>query len=80
MKSGSLSFLEPSGPLQACNETALPFNNESYIFRRKEVEKKMSCLAVASPVATVCTKTLCIFVFLVIFRTNGESLGLFIGK
>jgi NADPH:quinone reductase-like Zn-dependent oxidoreductase len=24
-KSGNLSFLEPSGPLQACNETALPF-------------------------------------------------------
>jgi len=22
MKSGSLNFLEPSGPLQACNETA----------------------------------------------------------
>jgi len=25
MKSGNLSFLEPSGPLQACNGTALPF-------------------------------------------------------
>jgi hypothetical protein len=25
MKSGSLNFLEPSGPLQACNGTALPF-------------------------------------------------------
>jgi hypothetical protein len=24
MKSGSLSFLEPSGPLQACNGIALP--------------------------------------------------------
>ena len=24
MKSGNLSFLEPSGPLQACNGTALP--------------------------------------------------------
>ena len=24
MKSGSLNFLEPSGPLQACNGTALP--------------------------------------------------------
>ena len=23
-KSGNLKFLEPSGPLQACNETALP--------------------------------------------------------
>ena len=25
MKSGNLNFLEPSGPLQACNATALPF-------------------------------------------------------
>ena len=24
MKSGNLNFLEPSGPLQACNMTALP--------------------------------------------------------
>ena len=27
MKSGDLNFLEPSGPLQACNETALPLLN-----------------------------------------------------
>jgi hypothetical protein len=25
MKPGNLNFLEPSGPLQACNGTALPF-------------------------------------------------------
>jgi hypothetical protein len=25
MKSGNLNFLEPSGPLEACNGTALPF-------------------------------------------------------
>jgi hypothetical protein len=25
MKSGNLNFLEPFGPLQACNGTALPF-------------------------------------------------------
>jgi len=25
MKSGYLNFLEPSGPLQACNGTDLPF-------------------------------------------------------
>jgi len=25
MKSGNLNFLEPSGPLQACNGAALPF-------------------------------------------------------
>jgi len=29
MKSGNLNFLEPSGPLQACNGTALP-NNKVY--------------------------------------------------
>ena len=27
MKSGILNFLEPSGPLQACNGTDLPFTN-----------------------------------------------------
>jgi len=27
MKSGNLNFLEPSGPLQACNGTALPLFN-----------------------------------------------------
>ena len=26
MKSGNLNFLEPSGPLQACNGTALPLS------------------------------------------------------
>ena len=26
MKSGNLNFLEPSGPLQACKGTALPFD------------------------------------------------------
>jgi len=26
MKSGNLNFVEPSGPLQACNGTALPFS------------------------------------------------------
>jgi len=25
MKSGNVNFLEPSGPLQACNGTALPY-------------------------------------------------------
>ena len=27
MKSGDLNFLEPSGPLQACNGNALPLHN-----------------------------------------------------
>jgi len=32
-KSGNLNFLEPSGPLQVCNETALPFFTHTYIQR-----------------------------------------------
>ena len=31
MKSGNLNFLEPSGPLQACNGTALPFLQHYYL-------------------------------------------------
>ena len=30
-KSGNLNFLEPSGPLRACNRTALPFTYNNYI-------------------------------------------------
>jgi hypothetical protein len=33
MKSGNLNFLEPSGPLQACNWTAVPFS--FYIHKKK---------------------------------------------
>jgi hypothetical protein len=29
MKSGNLNFLEPSGPLQACNGTALPIDKNT---------------------------------------------------
>ena len=29
MQSGNIKFLEPSGPLQACNGTALPFSISS---------------------------------------------------
>ena len=32
MKSGNLNFLEPSGPLQACNGTALPLPLYIYIY------------------------------------------------
>ena len=35
MKSGNLNLLEPSGPLQACNGTALPF----YICKGKKKVK-----------------------------------------
>ena len=30
MKSGTLNLMEPSGPLQACNGTALPFYTKLY--------------------------------------------------
>jgi len=29
-KSGNLNFLEPSGPLGACNGTALPYKSSSW--------------------------------------------------
>ena len=32
MKSGNLNFLEPSGPLQACNGTALPLSLPCTLF------------------------------------------------
>jgi len=31
LKSGSLNLLEPSGPVQACNSIALPFNCIVYV-------------------------------------------------
>jgi hypothetical protein len=40
MKSGNLNFLEPSGPLQACNGTALPFNNNNNKFLETNVIMK----------------------------------------
>ena len=47
-KSGNFNFLEPSGPVQACNRTALPYkdklqncscNQFHYIGTYKQVEK-----------------------------------------
>jgi len=37
MKSGNLNFLEPSGPLQACNRTALPFMLQQCFHERLKV-------------------------------------------
>jgi hypothetical protein len=36
MKSGNLNFLEPSGSLQACNGTALPFTGYSTVVYQLE--------------------------------------------
>jgi hypothetical protein len=41
MKCGNLNFLEPSGPLQACNGTALPF----YIPEIETAEPQTAILA-----------------------------------
>jgi len=38
MKSGKLNFVEPSGPLQACNGTPLPFTRNA--LRRLRVSQK----------------------------------------
>jgi hypothetical protein len=37
MKSGNLKFLEPSGPLQACNGTALPLHTPASINYQKRL-------------------------------------------
>ena len=42
MKSGNLNFLEPSGPLQACNGTALP----AYLQSCEKRHAVSSCLSV----------------------------------
>jgi len=41
LKYGSLSLLEPSGPVQACNGTALPFT-----VKRKLTELFTSCVGI----------------------------------
>ena len=48
MQSGNFNFLEPSGPLQACNGTALPFFTYIYkevrvkAFLRENIERESS--------------------------------------
>ena len=37
MKSGNLNFLEPSGPLQACNGTALPLKYITGIIKFRKI-------------------------------------------
>jgi hypothetical protein len=50
MKSGNLNFLEPSGPLQACNGTALPYiiPNDDEIYEDPKVDGKMGFMNVWS--------------------------------
>ena len=36
MKSGNLNFLEPSGPLQVCNGTDLPFYLNNIVYYQKK--------------------------------------------
>ena len=44
LKSGNLNLLEPSGPVQACNGTALPLQGESRTLgkKREKLAKKLS--------------------------------------
>jgi hypothetical protein len=37
MKSGNLNFLETSGPLQACNGTALPYSSTGQILTNRNI-------------------------------------------
>jgi hypothetical protein len=40
MKSANLNFLEPSGPLQTCNGTALPFYAQNMVHLSSAKKKK----------------------------------------
>jgi len=51
MKSENLNFLEPSGPLQACNGTALSFNTKRLIFIT-EVESVYCAVRIVSLYST----------------------------
>ena len=44
MKSGNLNFLEPSGPLQACNGTALPLPLSIYQTKRRHITEDSNTL------------------------------------
>jgi hypothetical protein len=56
LKSGSLNLLEPSGPVEACNGIALPFNREGItehwkLFgssREEATETSVECLQPAT--------------------------------
>jgi hypothetical protein len=48
MKSGNLNFLEPSGPLQACNGTALKYIHH-YFFSKISNEKITVRLRAGAP-------------------------------
>jgi len=45
MKSGNLKFLEPSGPLQACNRTPIPL--PIYIHTHTHTHKSAACSSVS---------------------------------
>ena len=43
MKSGNLNLLEPSGPIQACNGTALPFFIDQIVRNHNPEEYNTNC-------------------------------------
>ena len=56
MKSGNLNFLEPSGPLQACNGTALPF-----FFNCVQAQVQTAQVAIRIPVAQLDVRSIQVF-------------------
>jgi len=57
MKSGNLNFLEPSGPLQACNGTDLPFTVRVICCNRQQLST---------------LQTQCLYMFCMVIRTNSS--------
>jgi hypothetical protein len=54
MKSGNLNFLEPFGPIQACNGTALPF---TYV-QMQQIKKMLTTGYTELPVLRVDADTI----------------------
>ena len=62
MKSGNLNFLETSGPLQACNGTALPFMPKYQKERVRKLTMTHLSLCVVWCVCVVCGVWVCVCV------------------
>ena len=60
MKSGNLNFLEPSGPLQACNGTDLPLPFTSNVISRQFYDYAAICLSFHFDLVPLQTFILCL--------------------
>jgi hypothetical protein len=73
MKSGKLNFLEPSGPLQVCNGTALPFT----LRLKADVCDEKSCInSLKHGTALHSTKNKCHKIFKALLVIHNFSAGL----